>query len=67
MYEVKTFTSRLDIFKTKQQLEELDEQINTFLSDPKVKKVVSVSDAMTTDDKGQAIGIVRAVAYRTGK
>ena len=43
--------------------EQLDAQVNEFLAGKDVKKVISVSDAVTTDDKGAAIGLVRVVTY----
>ena len=36
-----------------------------FLAGEDVKKVISVSDAVTTDDNGAAIGLVRVVTYKT--
>jgi hypothetical protein len=61
--KVKTFASPLKIFKTKGELDELDRMVNKFLEDNNVKKVVSVSDACTTDDSGATIGLIRVVAY----
>ena len=63
MVKVKTFTSALKIFHTKQELDRLDEQVNRFVSEKGIKKVVSVSDVCTTDDKGATIGLIRVVAY----
>jgi hypothetical protein len=61
--KVKTFASPLKIFKAKGELDELDKMVNKFLQDNNVKKVVSVSDACTTDDNGATIGLIRVVAY----
>ncbi|KPK15768.1 MAG: hypothetical protein AMK69_26780 [Nitrospira bacterium SG8_3] len=61
--KVKTFASPLRIFKAKGELDELDKMVNKFLEDNNVKKVVSVSDACTTDDSGATIGLIRVVAY----
>lgn len=61
--KVKTFASPLRIFKAKGELDELDKMVNKFLQDNNVKKVVSVSDACTTDDNGATIGLIRVVAY----
>ena len=61
--KVKTFACPLKIFKAKGELDELDKMVNKFLKDNKVKKVVSVSDACTTDDTGATIGLIRVVAY----
>ena len=63
MVKVKTFTSELKIFHTIRELNQLDEQVNKFLSEKGIKKVISVSDACTTDDKGATIGIIRTLAY----
>ena len=65
MIKVKTFTVPLKVFHAHEELEQLDGQVNDFLSGEEVKKVISVSDAVTTDDKGAAIGLVRVVAYKT--
>lgn len=48
--------------KTMQELKKLDDMVNDFLSGG-VKKVISVSDSPTTDDKGETIGLVRVIAY----
>ncbi len=63
MVKVKTFTSALKIFQTIKELEGLDDEVNKFLKEKGVKKVVSVSDTCTTDANGATIGIIRAVAY----
>ena len=63
MIKVKTFTTEIKIFRTVQELKQLDEQVNDFISKQGIKKVISVSDACTTDDKGATIGIIRALAY----
>ena len=61
--KVKTFTTELKIFHTKNELDSLDEQVNKFIAQKKIKKVISVSDACTTDNNGSTIGIIRVVAY----
>ncbi|GBC61294.1 hypothetical protein DENIS_2254 [Desulfonema ishimotonii] len=61
--KVKTFTSALQIFQAKRELEELDSIVNRFIEENAVKKVISVSDTCTTDDNGATIGIIRVVAY----
>jgi len=45
------------------ELEALDEKVNRFVVQNKVKKVVSVSDATTTDDTGATIGLIRVLTY----
>jgi len=61
--KVKTFTMPLKIFETVRELEALDEQVNKFAKQKGVKKIISVSDACTTDANGATIGIIRVVAY----
>ena len=65
MVKVKTFTIPIKVFHAHEEFESLDEQVNSFLAGEEVKKVISVSDAVTTDDKGAAIGLVRVVTYKT--
>ncbi len=62
MVKVKTFASPLKIFQARQELEGLDDMVNKFLEANKVQKVISVSDACTTDDSG-TMGVIRVVAY----
>jgi len=64
-FKVKTFTTEVKIFQTMKELEALDERVNRFITENKVKKVVSVSDAMTTDNTGATIGLIRVLAYET--
>jgi hypothetical protein len=61
--KVKTFTTEMKIFQTMKELETLDEKVNRFMVQNKVKKLVSVSDTTTTDDTGATIGLVRVLAY----
>ena len=63
MIKVKTFTSELKIFHTIKELQSLDDQVNQFIEENSVSKVVSVSDTCTTDDKGATIGLIRVLAY----
>ncbi|MAF94869.1 MAG: hypothetical protein CMM60_03845 [Rhodospirillaceae bacterium] len=63
MVKVKTFTTPIKVFHTMNELASLDEEVNKFLADNKIEKVVSISDTNTTDAKGATIGIVRAVTY----
>ena len=67
MVKVKTFTSEIRIFHVMQELSKLDEQVNKFVSENGIKKVISISDTCTTNDKGETIGIIRAVAYEESK
>ena len=43
------------------ELESMDEQMNEFLREQALKKVVSVSDTGTTDDTGVIIGLIRVM------
>ena len=63
MIKVKTFASPLKIFQARKELDELDAMVNTFIEENKVQKIVSVSDAPTTDDTGATIGLIRVLAY----
>lgn len=62
-FKVKTFGMEIKPLKTMQELQELDAVVNGFVADNNVKRVISVSDSSTTDDKGETIGLVRVVAY----
>jgi hypothetical protein len=61
--KVKTFATEVRIFQTMKELETLDEKVNRFVLQNKVKRVVSVSDATTTDDTGATIGLIRVLTY----
>jgi len=63
MAKVKTFATELKIFHTMKELHDLDRQVNEFIKDSNINKIISVSDTCTTDDKGATIGIIRVVAY----
>jgi len=63
MFKVKTFGIDLQPFKTMKALSVLDEMVNDFLKNNSIKKVVSVSDTLTTDDKGETIGLIRVISY----
>ena len=63
MVKVKTFANELKYFHTMGELKELDEQVNKFISDSGIKKVISVSDVCTSDSTGTTIGIIRVMAY----
>ena len=62
MIKVKTFTSELRALHTMKALDNLDTQVNSFIRDNDVKKVVSVSDTCTTGG-GETIGLIRVLAY----
>ena len=61
--KVKTFGMEIRPMKTMQELKRLDDMVNEFLAGNSIARVISVSDAPTTDDKGETIGLVRVVAY----
>ena len=63
MHKVKTFTCPLKVFHAKEELDELDRMVNQFIEKNQVQRVVSVSDACTTDDTGASIGVIRVLAY----
>jgi hypothetical protein len=63
MIKVKTFASPLKIFHAKKEIEELDAIVNKFIEDNNVQKIISVSDAPTSDDNGATIGLIRVLAY----
>lgn len=63
MIKVKTFTSQLKIFYTMKELDALDRAVNDFIAAGRIRNVVSVSDTVTTGEKGEAIGLIRVVAY----
>ena len=60
-YKVKTFTNELKVFHAMKELAALDEQVNRFIADNKVKKVISVSDTTTADNTGATIGLIRVL------
>ncbi len=63
--KVKTFATEMKIFQVMKELEALDEKVNRFILQNKVKKVVSLSDTTTTDDTGATIGLIRVLTYET--
>jgi hypothetical protein len=63
MTKVKTFTSELKPFYTRRELESIDDQVNRYLAENKILRVVSVSDTSTSDDSGATIGLIRVIAY----
>jgi len=63
MIKVKTFTSQLKIFHARHELDELDKEINDYIASQGIRKVISISDASTTGEKGETIGLVRVLTY----
>jgi len=63
MVKVKTFASEVKIFHTMKELYDLDQQVNKFIEENNINRIISVSDTCTTDDKGATIGLIRVVAY----
>jgi hypothetical protein len=61
--KVKTFVTEVKIFQTMKELRDLDDQVNRFIVESGVRKVISVSDTATTDNTGATIGLIRALAY----
>ena len=62
-WRVKTFTTELKIFQTIKELKILDDKVNLFIAENKVKKVASVNDTTTTDNSGATIGLIRVLTY----
>lgn len=63
MVKVKSFGSQFKIFHITQELADLDKQVTDFIAENKVKKVISVSDATTTNTDGATMGIIRVLTY----
>ena len=63
MIKVRTFATPLRIFHTKEELDNLDQEVNQFIADNSIQKIISVSDTCTTDDRGSTIGLIRVVTY----
>jgi hypothetical protein len=63
MIKVKSFTSQLKIFHTRHELDELDKEVCDFIASQGIRKVISISDASTTGDKGETIGLIRVLTY----
>jgi hypothetical protein len=62
MIKVKTFTGEIRVFHTMNELNDLDSQVNQFIEENAVKKVISVSDT-STQGEGNSCGIIRVLAY----
>jgi uncharacterized coiled-coil DUF342 family protein len=63
MIKVKSFSSQLKIFHTRQELDELDKEVSDFIASRGIRKVISLSDASTTGNSGETIGLIRVLAY----
>ncbi len=61
--KVKSFGMEIRPLKTMQELRQLDNVVNEFIAANGIRKLISVSDSPTTDDKGETIGLVRVIAY----
>ncbi len=62
MVKVKTFGEPLQPFKAQMELNELDAQVNSFLAENNISRVLSVSDTATTEG-GSTIGLIRVLVY----
>lgn len=67
MIKTRTFTQKLEIFKTINELDELDKMVNNFLKENKIEKVISVSDTTTSSEGGMTIGLIRVLTYEEEK
>ncbi len=63
MIKVKSFTTQLQIFHTRHELDELDKEISDFIASRGIRKVISISDSSTTGNSGETIGLIRVLAY----
>jgi len=63
--KVKSFTQRLESMNAATELKAMDLEVNFFIENEKVKRVISVSDTTTTNDKGMTVGIARVLTYET--
>jgi hypothetical protein len=63
MVKIKTFTSQLKIFHVKREIDSLDQEVNDFIADNGITRVISVSDTSTTGESGEVIGLIRVLAY----
>ncbi len=61
--KVKTFAADLRVFEAMRKLAILDDQMNKFIKEKKVKRVISVSDTTTSDTSGASIGLIRVLVY----
>ncbi len=61
--KIKSFGMEIRPLRTMQELKALDDLVNEFIAANGIRKVISVADSPTTDDKGETIGLVRVLAY----
>jgi hypothetical protein len=64
MIKVRTFATPIKIFAAMRELQDLDAQVAAFLKEEGADTVLSMSDSTTVGEKGETIGLIRAVAYR---
>ncbi|MFQ5560260.1 MAG: hypothetical protein ACE5FU_06710 [Nitrospinota bacterium] len=62
MIKVKTFVSEIKIFETMREIDHIDRLVNDFIEEKKISKVISISDATTSND-GNTIGLIRVLTY----
>ena len=65
MIKVKTFATPMKIFAAARELQELDDQVTSFLNAEGAVTVICVSDAVTAGENGETIGLIRVVTYQT--
>jgi hypothetical protein len=63
MIKVRTFATPIKIFATVRELEELDRAVTAFLTGESATTVLALSDATTSGENGETIGLIRAVVY----
>jgi len=63
MIKLKTFTTPIKMFATVRELEELDRDVTAFLVSEKAATVLALSDATTTGESGETIGLIRSIVY----
>ncbi len=64
MIKVKTFTNVLKALHAMQEIHDLDNQVNQYIQDNNITKVISVSDTCT-EGEGSTVGIIRVLTYET--
>lgn len=53
----------MKIFHVMDEIHDLDKQVNDFIAERGIKKVISASDSISTGLQGETIGIVRVLTY----